>query len=64
MLMADEAKKKAFYTLAELMERWSVSRSTIYREIARGRLKRIHVGSQIRFPAKAVAEYEKDRAGD
>jgi excisionase family DNA binding protein len=62
--MDNQANKKAFYTLAELMERWQVSRSTIYREIERGRLKRILVGSQIRFSAKAVAEYEKDATDD
>jgi excisionase family DNA binding protein len=60
--MDNQAKKKPFYTLAELMERWQVSRSTVYREIARGRLKCIHIGSQIRFPAKAVAKYEEGPA--
>ena len=34
---------KAFYTIPDLVARWGVSRSTIYNEIRRGRLKRKHI---------------------
>ena len=36
-----------------------VSRTTIYKEIERGRLKRKHIGGQVRFAAADVAEYER-----
>jgi len=55
--MSDE-KKKAFFSIVELAERWGVSRSTIYREIDRGRLKKRHIGGQVRFSASDVASYE------
>jgi excisionase family DNA binding protein len=50
---------KAFYTIAELMARWGVSRMTIYREIKRGRLTRKHIGGTVRFSAEEVARYER-----
>lgn len=57
MAQATETEK-AFYTIPELMARWQVGRTTIYREIERGRLKRKHIGGQVRFAAEDVAEYE------
>ena len=52
--------QKAFFTVQDLMSRWSVSRSTIYREIERGRLNRTHIGGQVRFKYANIVEYEKD----
>lgn len=52
--------QKAFFTVQDLMSRWSVSRSTIYREIARGRLKRDHIGGQVRFKVASIEAYEKN----
>jgi excisionase family DNA binding protein len=57
--MIDNEKQKAFYSIHELAERWGVSRSTIYREIDRGRLNRRHIGGQVRFSATDVASYER-----
>lgn len=57
--MIEAAKlEKAFYTIPDLAARWQVSRATIYREIERGRLKRRHIGGQVRFAADDVAKYE------
>ncbi|MBX6316131.1 MAG: helix-turn-helix domain-containing protein [Isosphaeraceae bacterium] len=52
-------KPKAFYSVAELAERWGVSTRTIYREVARGRLRRKHIGGQVRFAAADVESYER-----
>jgi hypothetical protein len=40
------------------MRRWSVSRTTVYREIERGRLRR-HMGGLVRFAIEDVASYER-----
>jgi len=50
--------EKAFYTIPELMARWSVGRSTIYREIGRGAIKRKHVAGTVRIAAEDVKAYE------
>lgn len=50
---------QAFFTIRELCARWRVSRTTLYREIDRGRLKRRHIGGQVRFAAADVANYER-----
>jgi excisionase family DNA binding protein len=50
---------KAFYSIADLTKRWEVSRTTVYREVERGRLKRTHIGGQVRFSAEAVEQYER-----
>ena len=42
----------------DLMRRWSVSRTTVYREIERGRLRR-HMGGLVRFAIEDVANYER-----
>ena len=57
--MEYEVKEKSFYSISELGRRWGVSRSTIYREIERGRLNRRHIGGQVRFSAADVASYER-----
>jgi excisionase family DNA binding protein len=53
------ATERAFFKILDLVERWGVSRTTIYKEIERGRLKRKHIGGQVRFAAADVAEYER-----
>ena len=50
---------KAFYTIPDLVEQWRISRTTIYREVERGRLKRKHIGGSVRFSADEVARYER-----
>lgn len=56
---ASTRNEKAFYSIPELMARWSVSRMTIYREIGRGRLRRKHIGGSVRFAVEDVARYER-----
>jgi excisionase family DNA binding protein len=51
-------QQRAFYSIKDLMSRWDVSRATIYREIDRGRLRRRHIGGQVRFASEDVASYE------
>jgi excisionase family DNA binding protein len=53
------ANLKSFYTIAELMARWGVSRMTVYREIKRGRLKRKPIGGAVRFSSEEVSRYER-----
>lgn len=60
--MNSAAPEQAFFTIPELMDRWKVSRTTIYREIERGRLKRGHIGGLVRFSAQDVADYERSAA--
>ena len=57
-MLALETRRKPFYSIPDLMARWGVSRTTIYREIDRGRLKRRHIGGQVRFASEDVAAYE------
>jgi excisionase family DNA binding protein len=52
-------KTKAFYSIAELSVRWGVGRTTIYREVERGRLKKTRIGGQVRFSAESVETYER-----
>jgi predicted DNA-binding transcriptional regulator AlpA len=52
-------ESKAFYSIPDLIDRWSISRSTIYNEIRRGKLRRRHVASLVRFALADVLEYEK-----
>lgn len=54
----NDTKAKVLLTLDELTERWSVSRSTVYREIKRRRLRRILIGGSVRFRVKDVELYE------
>jgi hypothetical protein len=50
---------KAFYSYADLMARWGVSKRTIQREVVRGRLKRMHIAGVARFSAAVVMSYER-----
>ena len=50
--------EKALYTIPELMERWLVSRSTIFNKIKRGRLKSRLFGGQVGFTVDDVLGYE------
>lgn len=56
--MTTQTTQPQWYTLADLMSRWHVSRSTIYRLIDQGRLRRRHIGGQVRFAAADVASFE------
>jgi hypothetical protein len=44
----------------ELMARWKVSRTTLWRECKCGRLKRRLVRGSVRFHADDVARYERE----
>ena len=57
--MADPAR---YYTARTLAAHWDVSRATVYREIERGNLECLHIGSIIRVPHQAGEEYERCRA--
>ena len=46
IVMADE--DEAFLTLDDVAERVNVSRSTVRREISRGNLQAVRIGSQLR----------------
>ena len=59
MAESSRTNEKSFYSIPELVERWAVSRMTIYREIARGRLKRKHIGGSVRFAVEEIARYEQ-----
>jgi excisionase family DNA binding protein len=48
-------REPAFYTIPQLAERWQVSRTTVFNEIRRGRLKRKLIGGQVRFSAEEVS---------
>jgi len=48
-----------FFTIRELVERWRVTRTTIYREVKRGKLKRTLVAGSVRFSRDQVEEYER-----
>ena len=58
--MSDEtAKKPKFLTMEELMERWKISRATVYAEIKRGRLRRSHIAGAVRFAMSEIERYER-----
>ena len=53
------AAEKLFLSIPDLVARWGVSRTTVYREIDRGRLRRKHIGGQVRFAVSDVESYER-----
>lgn len=53
-----EPKAKAFYSTSDLMARWGVSRTTIWREVKRGALRQTNVAGCIRFSSSEVLRYE------
>lgn len=46
-------------TVKELMARWSVSRTTLWREVKQGRLKASRLRGSIRFMLSDVESYER-----
>lgn len=46
-------------TVAEVAERWRVSKMTVYRMVHSGALRSMKVGRSFRIPASAVFEYEE-----
>ncbi len=50
---------KKFFTVADLMDRWSVSRTTLWREVQRSALRQTKVAGCIRFASSEVERYEK-----
>lgn len=46
------------FRVAEVAARFDVDETTIYRQIKAGRIKAIRIGSAVRVPAEALAEYE------
>lgn len=53
----DVAPDLYLFTIPEAGRRTSQSRTTIYAEIAAGRLKTVRIGSSRRITAAALAEY-------
>jgi predicted DNA-binding transcriptional regulator AlpA len=52
---------KEFYRLSELMERWQISRATLWRIINRGELKTNKIsGKSVRVSATELIRYEAD----
>ncbi len=58
-MSATESETKAFYTVAELMARWSVSRMTIHRLTVDGRIKKSRIRGAVRYSAATIQSYEK-----
>jgi excisionase family DNA binding protein len=46
-------------TIAEVAERWRVSKMTVYRLVHSGALRSIQIGHSYRIPVGAVFEYEE-----
>lgn len=54
----------AYYTVAEIADRWKCDRSSVYREISEGRLQALTIGRQSkRVSAAELARYEQGRTG-
>ncbi len=51
---------EAFYTIDSLAERWSVSRKTVERLIAKGDLKAVKMGRIVRIPPEYAEEYIRE----
>ena len=53
-----------YLPVAEIAERWSCDPSRVYREIAAGRLRALHIGDQTkRVSVSELARYENERTG-
>jgi excisionase family DNA binding protein len=50
---------KAYWSISDLMHRWGVSRSTMYRLATEGRIKRSRVRGSVRFSDATVQAYER-----
>ncbi len=53
MIKRDEAE---YLTVREVAQRLSVSRSTVYRLIARGHIPAVRVGARLRVPAEYLMQ--------
>ncbi len=49
-----------FFTIADLMARWSVSKWTIYRLAQDGRIKKTRIRGAVRFSLATITAYEKN----
>jgi len=54
---------ESLLTAKEIMQRWKVSRATIYRIIDKGDLKVYKIGSSLRFDPESVRNYEEGVMG-
>jgi hypothetical protein len=61
--MSRTTAEKHCYTYQDLMTRWDVSRTTLHREVVRGRLKKSYIGGSVRFMAEHVTAYERQAGG-
>lgn len=52
----------AFLTVAQVTQRLSCSRSTLYRRFADGDLVRVRVGGRVRVPVWSVEQFERKQA--
>lgn len=62
-LLRDYHPPQPLLTVGELAEHWKVSKGTIRREVARGRLSPIRVGGQLRFDTMEAAKRFAVRGG-
>jgi excisionase family DNA binding protein len=53
------AEEPRFFDTKELQARWKVGRTTIHREVKRGRLRSSLIGGSVRFSREEVARYEQ-----
>jgi hypothetical protein len=60
-ITAMEPPAKAFWSFAELAERWGVKKKTVEREATRGRLRPVYVGAAARVRSDEVERYERER---
>lgn len=59
---AEFTKVNGGYTVTDVARMYGVSEKTIYREIARGRLRCIHIGRAVRITPKQLEEYVEEVA--
>lgn len=52
-----EGLMTSLISISEFQQILNVSRSTIYRLIERGEVRRVHVGRSVRIPAEDVAAF-------
>ena len=55
---ADAAEDRKALKVAEVARRYSVDKSTIYRQIKSGDLPAFRIGSSVRVPVWALADFE------
>lgn len=52
--MVAETERRRLYTVPQVVYQTSLSRSTIYNEIAAGRLRTVKLGRAVRIPAEEL----------